>query len=113
MEKSYSFQVIGILVIVLVTILLSSASLSAARVLNDDVSQRSFSITKPISNLALPSEKVGVACEMETNEIKPQGIGFQELRLGRRVKPLLLLNVLPKGTVPFSGPSRKINTVNN
>ncbi|XP_048326092.2 uncharacterized protein LOC125421362 [Ziziphus jujuba] len=99
------------------TILLILVSSSSARLFPDTV---------PALNLVLPGEnhvvaglsssssekdmgrKVALPCNMET--YGKQGMGFQPLRLGgRKHYGSLVLNMLPKGPVPSSGPSKRIN----
>lgn len=109
-------------VVILVLVLLLSYSPAAARLLKDDVSEAMY--------LALQSDNIGnyipekaqkvMPCDLATDEIikprRPEGIlGFQAMRIGvgGRMKPLMVLNVLPKGRIPFSGPSRKTNSINN
>lgn len=80
--------------------------------------------TEPDLNLALPgenpvaglpSEKERVVpCNMETGE-RPEMGRFQPLRLGggRNKYGPLILSMLPKGSVPSSGPSKRINGLKN
>ncbi|KAF3433285.1 hypothetical protein FNV43_RR24387 [Rhamnella rubrinervis] len=72
---------------------------------------------RPALNLALPGEPLvepALPCDMETG-VKP-GMGrFQPLRLGggRKKYGPLILSMLPKGPVPSSGPSKRINGLKN
>ncbi|KAJ8763998.1 hypothetical protein K2173_004870 [Erythroxylum novogranatense] len=100
-----------------VSLLFSSSS---ARVLQGHLLQSSA--TQPSLNLELPgenvedmsvelkdSEKHTSACDMEFTEKPaskiPSGIS-------RRYGPMIL-NMLPKGAIPSSGPSKGTNSINN
>ncbi|CAJ2641702.1 unnamed protein product [Trifolium pratense] len=85
-------------------ILLSLSSLSSARPLND------FSHLPATSNLALPSDRTAMMPEKEGHVS-----GVLEIRGGGKAAAYgpLILNMLPKGKVPPSGPSKGTNNLNN
>ncbi|EEF27131.1 conserved hypothetical protein [Ricinus communis] len=104
------------------SILLSSPSAAAARLLNRDFS---LAATEPVLNLALPTDKVGfdvssvkdskngrLPCEvMDSN--RNSNVNKIPVRLIGRYAPSTFLSRLPKGSVPGSGPSKGTNDVNN
>ncbi|GAV62487.1 hypothetical protein CFOL_v3_06010 [Cephalotus follicularis] len=97
----------------------SLSSLSAARLLKDHFHPQNLAAMEPKLNLALPSKKVTESsvynnhvssnCHMETT---------QKSHMGIRATPnfaaaSMIFNLLPKGTVPSSGPSKGTNNLNN
>ncbi|KAL5075328.1 hypothetical protein RYX36_014312 [Vicia faba] len=81
-------------------ILLISSSSSSARPLND------FSQLAATSNLELPSDRVVV--------MRPEKKGHVSVvACGGKVHGPFILNMLPKGTVPPSAPSKRHNNINN
>ncbi|KAE9587306.1 hypothetical protein Lal_00004497 [Lupinus albus] len=101
-------------VLLLVFLFLISSSSSSARLLNGVISVIS---TDPTLNIALPKEKEELAghvlsCDhmvvVVTGEVQSPEINLS----GEKYGPLIL-NMLPKGKVPSSGPSKRINNVKN
>ena len=94
------------IVLLLSVLLISTApSSSAARLLNGD-----FSLTAV--NLALPSDNVrSQAAHVETAG-KLTRFHATAPRLAGKYGPLVL-NMLPKGMKPPSGPSKRANNINN
>ncbi|KAE9604110.1 hypothetical protein Lal_00001615 [Lupinus albus] len=88
---NYNHQHALLLVLLFLLLILSS---SYARLLNGD---NSHATTKTTLNIAFPNN--GVFLKQKK---KPYG----------HVSPLIL-NMLPKGKVPPSGPSKRINNFNN
>ncbi|KDP21666.1 hypothetical protein JCGZ_03337 [Jatropha curcas] len=98
-------------------------SSSSARLLNDFIPQ-SLAATEPALNLVLPSEKIIHAnppekdsnqnvlpCDMESNKNFDVKIGTR--LAGKYYGRSTIFNMLPKGTVPFSGPSKGTNEIKN
>ncbi|CAK8567781.1 unnamed protein product [Lathyrus sativus] len=81
------------LLLSLLILLISSSS--SARPLND------FSQLSATSNLELPSDRVVMMPEKKGHVC------------GGKVNRPLILNMLPKGTVPPSAPSKRHNNINN
>ncbi|KAJ0047212.1 hypothetical protein Pint_06639 [Pistacia integerrima] len=123
------------ILIFLFFILLSHSSLSSARPLHDFMLQNIDSgepaAAAAAFSIALPSDKVNSSEEEndanngevskvpshgkapETNmKNSEKGISVSTPRISGKYQPLVL-NILPKGTVPPSGPSKGTNDVNN
>ncbi|TKY73934.1 hypothetical protein E2542_SST02693 [Spatholobus suberectus] len=104
--------------VLLVFLLLTSSS---ARPLNDYFSHAA---TEPTLNLSLPSDRVVVVVppeeEVPAGHVSTCGHGRVAGKLplpgtrlaGGKYGPLIL-NMLPKGPVPPSGPSKGTNSINN
>lgn len=108
---------------------LSILSSSSARLLHDSFPQN-LAASEPDFNLALPSDNVidaspenpsekdesrhvNVPCEMESNKNKDKNSDVKVgARLAGKYGPTLL-NMLPKGSVPNSGPSKGSNDIND
>lgn len=105
-----------------------SAVLSSARpLINGHFPQSIAAATEPDFNkIALPSNKVNAPpvkddrfakpCDMDAGKRSDTGIPAAEVvyqpTAAGKYRPLVL-NVLPKGRIPSSGPSRRTNAVKN
>lgn len=99
MEMPQKKQNLHLAVALLILLSLISSS-SSARPLND------FSQLAETSNIALPSERA-------MPEEKEGHISVVRERGGAKSYGPLILNMLPKGKVPSSGPSKGTNNLNN
>ncbi|KAG5223430.1 hypothetical protein IMY05_C0964000200 [Salix suchowensis] len=108
--------------ILLLLIVISVSAPSSARPLSADLLQ-SLTATEPALNLALPMENmddvfVNPAVEKDSEHVLPchteigEGSDIGSARLAGKFGPMIL-NLLPKGTVPPSGPSKGTNSLNN
>ncbi|KAJ0100958.1 hypothetical protein Patl1_06733 [Pistacia atlantica] len=107
------------ILIFLFFILLSHSSLSSARPLHDFMLQNIDSgepaAAAAAYSIALPSDKVNSSEEEDdanNGENSEKEISVSTPRISGKYQPLVL-NILPKGTVPPSGPSKGTNDVNN
>ncbi|KAJ6757765.1 hypothetical protein OIU74_026939 [Salix koriyanagi] len=108
--------------ILLLFIVISVSAPSSARPLSANLLQ-SLTATEPALNLALPMENmddvfVNPAMEKDSEHVLPchteigEGSDIGSARLAGKFGPMIL-NLLPKGTVPPSGPSKGTNSLNN
>ncbi|CAL0305331.1 unnamed protein product [Lupinus luteus] len=82
---------------------------SSARFLNGDISHAT---TKTTLNIALPNDGVLLMQKEKQDEHMSPYYHMEEVVSGGKYMPLVL-NMLPKGKVPSSGPSKRINNFNN
>ncbi|KAG5148394.1 hypothetical protein JHK82_015275 [Glycine max] len=93
---------------------------SSARPLNDENNYFSLAATEPSLNLALPSDRVVVPEEPAPRHVSGCGhtrvagmLALPGTRLAGGKYGPMILNMLPKGPVPPSGPSKGTNNLNN
>ncbi|XP_054797456.1 uncharacterized protein LOC129302541 [Prosopis cineraria] len=99
--------------VLLAVLLLLAASLSSARLFNGV----GLAATEPATvALALPSDTgVGAVNKVTASRVRSTKLRIRAVALPRRTGKYgpLVLNMLPKGTVPPSGPNPQIHNVNN
>ncbi|KAL9421812.1 hypothetical protein AB3S75_034143 [Citrus x aurantiifolia] len=117
MAKTQKPHQLGASIILFFLIISSLSSLSSARVLRDDYIPQRLAITEPEAafSIALPSDNVEALKNTAEDGIEqhPCHDASSPPKLAGKLHRPLVLNVLPKGTTPPSGPSKGINDVNN
>lgn len=92
-------------VLLVFLILISSSSLSSsARLLND------FNLALPSDTAVPEKEEITAGHGRVTGKLPSPPV--MRIR-GGKYRPIMILNMLPKGTVPSSGPSKRSNNINN
>ncbi|KAJ9160455.1 hypothetical protein P3X46_025855 [Hevea brasiliensis] len=117
--KTHSLKPLVFFFLLISLSIFSSSSSARARLLHEHHSlSQNLAASEPALNLALPSDKLidsspsekdsehVIPCEMDSSNVKV------EARLAGKYGPRIL-NMLLKGPVSYSGPSKGTNDVNN
>ncbi|KAJ4720214.1 hypothetical protein OWV82_008077 [Melia azedarach] len=125
MAKTQKPHHLTAIVMLLFSLLLTISQYSSARQLHDYLPQN-LAVPEPTATsfrIALPSDKVEASpkkvkqqprhdMEAKQNSEMRSFVSASAPKLAGKYRPLVL-NILPKGTVPPSGPSKGINDVKN